>query len=137
MRSILNCRLRLMTLKDTARIFLWRNKEFVRENMLNDSKITILQHTKWIGKTLKRDDVIYFIFEYDGEPVGLINFTEIKNNTANWGFYLSRRNLPKGLGTTMCSMAKTWAHLNGITKIKAKVYQHNKASIRIHEKTKK
>lgn len=65
----------------------WRNSDFVRSRMLFQEHITPEMQSKWF-QTINNDANYYFIVEYMGKYVGVINIKDIKGNAGEPGFYL-------------------------------------------------
>ncbi len=93
------------------------------------------RHTSWLERQLRRADVLMFIFEEDGKPLGHVNATQTKNDasTWEWGFYIGAEHTAPGSGSRMLLLMleflftrKQAAYIAGITK------QDNIASINTH-----
>ena len=67
----------------------WRNDPKVRENMYTNHVISKKEHEQWFKLLLIDSSRRFFIFELNGEPSGLIGFTQIDQvtNSASWVFY--------------------------------------------------
>ena len=76
--------------RDLRLVLEWRNSPKVHDMMLTDHEITWDEHYGWFQRmkeqTLKRN----FVFEYCGQPIGYIGYTEYdeENHTCSPGAYL-------------------------------------------------
>lgn len=159
-----HCQVRQATQADTQMIWQWRNHIDVRQWMFGQDEIALADHEKWYGKQLDRANVHLLIFEVAGEPMGLVNVTQMtvdkyqtlqlanthatkpnssnpnssspNEKTASWGFYLSP-NSPKGQGLGWALGVLAIAKIfnsTDIGKITAQVLAYNTASLALHRK---
>ena len=98
---------RLINEADSNMILTWRNSDHVRIYMNNPNFIDKESHQKWLKRVIISETDLYFIYELNKNPVGLVcfNYIDENNSAAEWGFYLGEQNLPKGAGTKMLSNA--------------------------------
>ncbi|HRL09907.1 MAG TPA: UDP-4-amino-4,6-dideoxy-N-acetyl-beta-L-altrosamine N-acetyltransferase, partial [Aliarcobacter sp.] len=61
-----------------------RNKEYVRENMINSEPISLENHILFI-ESLKNKNKTYFAIFFDNQLIGSLNI--IKNEELIWGLY--------------------------------------------------
>ena len=71
-----------LTLADIELVRKWRNSNFVNSNMLLSKKITKKEQLAWFEQ-INNAYNYYFIIEFEGEKVGLIN---AKNFNPDFGF---------------------------------------------------
>lgn len=151
-----HCQVRQATQADSQMIWQWRNHVDVRRWMFGQDEIALADHEKWYGRQLDRANVHLLIFEVAGEPMGLVNVTQMTvdkyqtlnaaKNTANdnsandksasWGFYLSP-NSAKGQGLGFALGVLAIARIfnsTDIGKITAQVLAYNTASLALHRK---
>jgi UDP-4-amino-4,6-dideoxy-N-acetyl-beta-L-altrosamine N-acetyltransferase len=149
-----HCQVRQATQADSQMIWQWRNHVDVRRWMFGQDEIALADHEKWYGKQLDRANVHLLIFEVAGEPMGLVNVTQMtvdkyqtlqlanthapnpNEKTASWGFYLSP-NSPKGQGLGFALGVLAIAQIFNTTdigKITAQVLAYNTASLALHRK---
>ncbi|WP_281883025.1 UDP-4-amino-4,6-dideoxy-N-acetyl-beta-L-altrosamine N-acetyltransferase [Paenibacillus sp. YYML68] len=132
-----SCELRPVSETDLLLLFQWRNSHRVQESMYSDQAITLDQHTTWFHRMLQRDDLAYYVFEYNGVPSGVVNFVQLDkiNGKCSWGFYLGADDLPAGTGTKMCRLGlrKAFEELQ-MRKICGEAFAFNLASVKVHEK---
>lgn len=135
----LNLRLgRLRTIKtgELELMLAWRNAPGVRANMYTRHEISIAEHLAWWEKTLNRSDQQYFMYEYQGSPLGIVGFNgiDVINQNSSWAFYASPE-APRGTGSRMEYLALEHA-FSGILlhKLCCEVLAFNTPVIKLHEK---
>ena len=68
-----------------------RNKEYVRENMINSEPISLENHILFI-ESLKNKNKTYFAIFFDNQLIGSLNI--IKNEELIWGLYFKEEANP-------------------------------------------
>ena len=129
--------LRPMTEADLPQVLAWRNSERVRQCMFTDRAITWEEHRAWWERTHASSSASHRIFEQDGMPVGVVNFTEVDrvSGTCEWGFYVGPADAPRGSGTRMGVLALDHAFGPlGVRKVCARVLGANAVSHAYHRK---
>ena len=130
-------RLRPMTHADLELVWGWRNSERIRFYMYHDAIIPWEDHCRWFARIQEQETTIVLLFEYDGKPVGVINFTDLdrKNEKCHWGFYMGEEGLPKGTGTLMGKLGLQYAFEKiKVHKLIGEAFSFNEASIGFHQK---
>lgn len=130
-------RLRDMTLEDLPRILGWRNSSRVRESMFNRHTITPEEHRAWFERRLQDPDTRELVFELEGVPVGVVNFSGLSsgNGTISWGFYVGAEGTPKGTGARMLALALDEVFASSaVETVESEVLADNLASAKVHEK---
>lgn len=130
-------RLRTMEEADLEKVLEWRNSERVRANMYTDHIITMDEHRAWFERIKQDQRVIYKIFEFQGRPVGVVNFTDVDqyNNKCHWGFYLGATDVPRGSGAAMefLALEHVFERMN-IRKLCCEIFAFNSNVIKLHKK---
>lgn len=82
--------LRPATDADVEAMLGWRNQQANREVSNNQHVIGLEEHLAWWERAKADDSRHDLIFEYDGRPLGAVNFFDHdrEQKTASWGFYL-------------------------------------------------
>lgn len=114
----------------------WRNNPKVRENMYTNHVISKKEHEQWFKLLLIDSSRRFFIFELNGEPSGLIGFTQIDQvtNSASWVFY-SGDTSKRGVGSMMETAALNYAFDEmKLHKLNCEVLEFNDAVITFHRK---
>lgn len=123
--------------KDLELILHWRNSDRIRANMFTDHIIKMEEHRSWFDRLQKEQKDIYLVFEYNDNPVGIVNFIEMDshNYTCKWGFYIGEEDVPKGLGSIMGFMGLEYIfeECNKCI-VKGEAFVFNEASINYHTK---
>jgi len=122
---------------DELRMMLsWRNAPAVRSNMYNRHEITEADHFLWWEKVCSCPDLIYFMYEYQGTPRGIVAFTGVDKESRNtsWAFYASP-DAPRGTGSRMEFLAVDYAFDTlELHKIYCEVLATNPSVIHLHQK---
>ncbi|MFX4261972.1 UDP-4-amino-4,6-dideoxy-N-acetyl-beta-L-altrosamine N-acetyltransferase [Pelotomaculum propionicicum] len=132
-----NYSLRSLVEADLAKVLVWRNSERIRASMYTDRIITMDEHRQWFKKTSKDENTICMIFQYQENPSGLVNFTQIDkcNSRCHWGFYLGETDVPRGSGMAMGYLALEYIfEVIGIHKLYGEALAFNLQSIKYHKK---
>ena len=66
----------------------WRNQAANREVSINQHVITPDEHRAWWERVLVDPSRRVLVFEYDGRALGIVNFFDIDERSAQWGFFL-------------------------------------------------
>ena len=114
----------------------WRNSHIVRANMYNRHEISLEEHLLWWEKTRLRLDQKYFIYERNGNALGIVGFTLIdyKNRNSSWAFYASP-DAPRGSGSFMEFLALEYVFRDlSFNKLYCEVLSFNVAVIKLHKK---
>lgn len=78
--------------KDIELIRYWRNKDFIRSTMQFQEYITPKMQAEWFNKINNKYNY-YFLIEYEGKKIGLINCKDTdKNRVAEGGIFLWDKN---------------------------------------------
>lgn len=130
-----NATLRELTRMDLPMVLTWRNNLEVRKYMYTQHEISLSEHTNWF-ESLDSNNTKYYICEIDNIPIGVVNFTNLKNSNrqAMWGFYsgdLSRRGVGKTMETVALNHAFTKLNLE---KLNCEVLSNNMSVVNFHRK---
>lgn len=82
--------LRRLTHKRIEMVRQWRNDPKISQYMLTHDYITPEMQEKWFQKVSQSETAFYFIIEYQGEPVGLIDIRDVdyEKKTGEPGMYI-------------------------------------------------
>lgn len=129
-------RLRPISEADLAQVLEWRNAPQVRAFMYTSREISQAEHLAWFERLQHDASRCTWIFEADGEPMGVVNLTRIDAATheAHWGFYV-RPGAPKGSGARLgrLALAQAFGQL-ALARLIGEVLASNEASLRFHRK---
>lgn len=114
----------------------WRNAPAVSANMYTRHEITKEEHLAWWSRTRQRTDQIYFMYEHENQPLGIVGITALDevNSNCSWAFYASP-DAPKGTGSRMEYL--TIEYVFGILKLHklyCEVLAFNTPVIKLHLK---
>lgn len=127
------CQVRPMTEYDLERVLEWRNHPDIRRYMYTQHEITLLEHTNWFKKTIKKPNQHLLIFELNGIPTGFVNISGTENDSvAEWGFYVAP-NSEKGTGRQLGKAILNYAfEVLKLHKICGQALAYNLPSINFH-----
>jgi len=114
----------------------WRNAPAVRENMYTTHEISLAEHVAWWERTNSSDHQHYFMYEFEGQALGIVGFTDLdrENRNSSWAFYASP-SAPRGTGSRMEILALDYAFNElGLHKLCCEVLAFNTPVIKLHEK---
>jgi len=131
------CRLRPMQTGDRDRIHRWRNEDRIRSVMFNTHPITPSEHARWFQSALEDSKSCYLVFEFQGRPVGVVNFPKMDDVTRScrWGFYMGETDVPKGTSDAMGYLGLEHAFDTlSMQLIIGETLLHNQRAIRFHQR---
>ena len=114
----------------------WRNAPSVRANMYTRHEISPEEHLTWWAKTSLRSDQRYFMYENEGQPLGIVGFMLIDNINGNcsWAFYAAP-SAPRGTGSAMEFLALEYAFRTlNLHKLHCEVLAFNMPVVKLHQK---
>ena len=114
----------------------WRNAPVVRENMYTSHEISLTEHMAWWARIRESESQQYFMYEFQGKPLGIVGFTDIdrSNRNSSWAFYASPE-APKGNGSRMEILALYYAFNKlMLHKLCCEVLAFNTPVVKMHEK---
>lgn len=121
-------------------ILVWRNQPEVRKNSLNDHIISKQEHLRWWQKIKDDPSKKWMIFHQENEPVGVINYYDIKPESESfWGFYLANKLLDDEKLKFWLSLEKeaikyAFDELK-LKKLKCEIFRFNKAALFMHKRS--
>ncbi|MCT2587188.1 GNAT family N-acetyltransferase [Actinophytocola gossypii] len=78
--------------RDVEAMRAWRNQDANREVSINSHVIGAAEHRAWWERVRSDRTRRVLVFEYDGRPLGVVNFfdidIDIDAGSAHWGFFL-------------------------------------------------
>ena len=121
--------------KDLHIILDWRNSDKVHSQMLTDHKITWDEHYGWFQRMKEQTVKRNLVFEYQGEPIGYIGYTEYdeENHTCSPGAYLGAvENLPPEAALCLfyVSVDYPFNHL-GMVQLNTDVFSDNTRALKL------
>ena len=114
----------------------WRNAPAVRANMYTRHEISQKEHLAWWSRTCQRVDQLYFMYENEECPLGIVGLTaiDLHNSNCSWAFYASP-DAPKGTGAQMEYLALEYVFgVLKLHKLYCEVLAFNVPVIRLHHK---
>jgi len=111
----------------------WRNHPRIRAWMFTKEPISLENHLNYIDSLSLIKDRIYFLVKEDSKPVGVIDFTNIKDEKAEIGLYAKPE--LKGMGSRL--MQEIISYAFNVLKIKtlvSEVFEANTSAIKLYKK---
>lgn len=138
MINIDNITLRPITYDDTDLIVKWRNLDVVRNNFFYREEFTASTHINWMDTKVKSGEVVQYIIEADGTPVGSTYLRDIdrEKSSAEYGVFIGEDVRGRGIGTEVLRLTIDKARSElGLKHIIARAIEGNGASINcfLHE----
>lgn len=120
--------------KEKKMVLAWRNHQDIRKWMNNKNEITLKEHLKYIDSLSSKNDRIYFLLKELDNYLGVIDFTNIKENEfAEFGVY-TKPNLT-GIGSILMKAIMDYAfNTLKLKKLIANVYVNNEKAIKLYKK---
>lgn len=78
-----------LTEDEIVLVYQMRNSDAVRFKMYNQEIIPLEDHKYWISSLAERSDCRYFLVYADDKAIGVVDFTSIKKDSCEWGYYLA------------------------------------------------
>lgn len=97
--------LRQVDKNDAELLYIWRNDAEVRKNSFSEERIEFQTHLNWLGKTLKRKDVLFYILVEDGNNIGQIRLN-IENGIGIISYSIDNMYRNDGYGTKMLQLVE-------------------------------
>jgi len=119
---------------DLERVLAWRNHPDVRQYMYTQNEISLDEHLHWFERSLQDARKHLLIFEFNDQPLGFVNFSELDGGgIADWGFY-AVPDAPKGIGRRLGQAALHHAFNKlKLHKICGQALAYNERSRRFHQ----
>ncbi|AXI24940.1 UDP-4-amino-4,6-dideoxy-N-acetyl-beta-L-altrosamine N-acetyltransferase [Methanofervidicoccus sp. A16] len=116
----------------------WRNKDKIRKWMYTDHIITLEEHFNWVHRLRTNNDAVYFLVEYDNDPVGVVGLSNIGINdkSASIGIYIGNEKFKgKGFGKIMLyTLLKFSFDVLNLNRVQVEVFSDNIVAIRLYSK---
>jgi len=111
-----------------------RNENEIRNNMLNNSIITLNDHKKWFKDQIIRKKKKFFKILFLESLIGIITINFHDDNFNSWAFYLSSKS-KKGLGALVeyLFLNKYFFEL-GYKELNCEVLSFNTSVLKMHKK---
>ncbi|MDB6443495.1 UDP-4-amino-4,6-dideoxy-N-acetyl-beta-L-altrosamine N-acetyltransferase [Pseudomonas sp. 21TX0197] len=129
-------KLREIAASELELMLAWRNAPNIRANMYTRHEISLEEHLAWWARVQLRDDQLYFMYEINGKPMGIVGFNDlsITNAVSSWAFYAAPE-APKGTGSKMEFLALDYAFNDmRLHKLVCEVLAFNESVIKLHKK---
>lgn len=111
----------------------WRNHPKVREWMLHPNEISLDEHLHFIESLKSRADKCYFLVKQENEYIGVIDFTDITEVSAEFGIYANPD--VRGVGGVLMEVLIDYAFTTlKVKKLVSNVFSDNVRAKHLYEK---
>ncbi len=135
-----NLRLRVWQKNDAQQMATIANNKNIWNNVLDSfpSPYTIMDALQWINRESTAQPITKFAIDYNGTVVGGIGVIlneDVYKNTVELGYFVGENYWGKGIATQAIQQIVMLISQNPVvTRIMARVYAHNKASMKALQK---
>ncbi|MBU0720412.1 UDP-4-amino-4,6-dideoxy-N-acetyl-beta-L-altrosamine N-acetyltransferase [bacterium] len=122
-----------LTQKEKEMVLSWRNHSEIKKWMHTSHDISLESHLNFIDTLKNSQQKLYLLVKQGSEPIGIIDFTDITDTSAEIGIYKNPYAKKKGhlLLHTLITYAFETLDLD---KIHAEVYKTNTRALNLYEK---
>ncbi|MDP3290918.1 MAG: UDP-4-amino-4,6-dideoxy-N-acetyl-beta-L-altrosamine N-acetyltransferase [Sulfuricurvum sp.] len=111
----------------------WRNHPKIREWMLHPNEISMEEHLHFVESLKRREDRRYFLVQREGKNIGVIDFMDITEKSAELGLYANPK--MKGVGETLMRALINYAFVTlKVKTLIATVFADNERAKHLYEK---
>ena len=119
--------------KQHKQILKMRNSQQIKKWMYSQDTISLKEHLKYVKKLRAQQDKKYFLITKNNKNIGVIDFTNIKNNSAEFGIYSNPKLYGQGKSLMQIMIEYSFNILN-LNHIKASVFSDNTKAIDLYKK---
>jgi UDP-4-amino-4,6-dideoxy-N-acetyl-beta-L-altrosamine N-acetyltransferase len=124
-----------LTHAESDMVLRWRNTEKVRTFMYNPTLISEEEHASFLSSLRERDDKRYFLLLRNAEPIGVVDMTQIGQDSAMIGLYANPECDEKGIGSLlMQSLISYGFEQLRLKTLYAEVFEYNARAKALYEK---
>lgn len=114
-------------------VLAWRNHSDIRRWMLSDDEISLENHLQFVESLKNRADKRYFLVQQENAYIGVIDFTDITQNSAEIGIYANPQ--MRGVGEALMSALIEYGFSTlGVKMLIASVFADNERAKHLYEK---
>jgi len=111
----------------------WRNHPKIREWMLHPNEISMEEHLQFVESLKRREDRRYFLVQREGKNIGVIDFMDIMEESAELGLYANPK--MQGVGETLMRVLIDYAFVTlKVKTLIATVFADNERAKYLYEK---
>lgn len=111
----------------------WRNHPDIRQWMLRNDEISSEDHFRFIESLKQRTDKRYFLVQREGKNIGVIDFMDITEKSAELGLYANPQ--MRGIGETLMRALIDYAFVTlKVKTLIATVFADNERAKHLYEK---
>lgn len=114
-------------------VLAWRNHSDIRRWMLHSDEISFANHLRFVESLKNKTDKRYFLVQREGESIGVIDFTDITQTSAEIGIYANPD--MRGVGEALMKALIEYAFTTlGVKMLIASVFADNERAKHLYEK---
>lgn len=121
-----------LSLTQKELVLSWRNHPNIRKWMINNNEISLEDHLHFIDLLSSITHKCYFLVQQESAYLGVIDLTDITNNSAELGIYANPD--MRGVGHILMNALIDHASTLGLSKLIAKVLVNNVRASRLYHK---
>jgi len=122
-----------LNLDEKKMVLSWRNDESIKDWMYNQEDISLENHLAFIESLKSSKDKLYFLLRKDNTDLGVIDFTNICEESVHMGLYIKPKE--KGLGRLFMETIVSYSfEVLKVEKIIAEVYSENQRAYELYKK---
>lgn len=128
-----------LNVKESRRVWGWRNCYRIRKHMYNDGNISWKEHSLFLSSLKKNNNSCYWLVRgLTGDYLGVVYLNRIdrRNGNAYLGIYSNPYNLSRGFGIILMELLKLLAFdVYKIHTLKLEVLANNKKAINFYKRS--
>lgn len=114
-------------------VLAWRNHSDIRRWMLSDDEISLENHLHFVESLKNRADKRYFLLQQEDAYIGVIDFTDITQTSAEIGIYANPK--MRGVGNALMNALIEYGFSTlGVEILIASVFTDNERAKHLYEK---
>lgn len=114
-------------------VLAWRNHSDIRRWMLSDDEISLENHLRFVESLKNRADKRYFLVQREDDYIGVIDFTDITQTSAEIGIYANPK--MRGVGKVLMNALVEYGFSTlGVEILIASVFVDNDRAKHLYEK---
>lgn len=114
-------------------VLAWRNHSDIRRWMLSDDEISLENHLHFVESLKNRADKRYFLVQQEDAYIGVIDFTDITQTSAEIGIYANPK--MRGVGNALMNALIEYGFSTlGVEILIASVFTDNERAKHLYEK---
>jgi len=124
-----------VSLEDKKMVLAWRNHPSVRKWMFSKDKIALNEHLAYIELLKTKKDRAYFLLKAQGNPIGVIDFTEIDLDRSQASIGLFAKPNLRGVGKILMQEILDYGFNQlKVKTLRSEVFEGNDTAIKLYKR---